>query len=382
MVLFVAGREALQDLDGFLGRGLGDVDLLEAARQRTIPLEVPELAVGRGADAAYLTGLEQRLEHVRGVHGGTLGGPGAQDGVNLVDEEDRLVALAHGGHQRLEAGLEVAPIAGTRQHRAQVEREDLGGLHLLGDATLVDAPGQTFSQRRLAHSGLADEQRVVLASPSQHMDRAFDLRIATHEGVELPLGSQLGQVGREGLEGIRGALAIFVEVGIATEGGRLAVVSGGILRDSVRDEAKHVEARYALLAQERHRVGVGLLEDGCQQVPGFDDLLLGARRVLQCALEHPVKRQGLPQLDGILAGLLLEVTLEVGLEAILQLADVGPAALEDARAVAVEGERVEEMLHGQIGVAPRHGLASSGLDRELELAAELTHSFSIPARKG
>ncbi len=104
--------------------------------------------------------------------------------------------------------------------------------------------------------------------------------------------------------------------------------------------------------------------------------------MLQRALEHPVEGQGLAQLHGLLARLLLEIALEEGLELVLELADARPTALEDAGAVAVEGQRVQQMLDGQVGVPPGHGLAGGCLDGELELAAELTHSFSVPARSG
>ena len=44
---------------------------------------------GGGADAVQLAARERRLEHVAGVHG-ALGGAGADDGVQLVDEQDDL----------------------------------------------------------------------------------------------------------------------------------------------------------------------------------------------------------------------------------------------------------------------------------------------------
>ena len=67
--------------------GLADEDLLEAALERGVLLDVlAELVEGRGADEAQLTAGEHRLEHVARVHGRLAGGPGADDGVQLVDE--------------------------------------------------------------------------------------------------------------------------------------------------------------------------------------------------------------------------------------------------------------------------------------------------------
>ena len=53
MVRFVAVAQALQDLDGLLGVGLLDLDLLEAALQRGVALDVLAVLVQRGrADAS------------------------------------------------------------------------------------------------------------------------------------------------------------------------------------------------------------------------------------------------------------------------------------------------------------------------------------------
>ena len=79
-----------------------------------------------------LARLQQRLQQVRRVHRPARGRPGAEDGVDLVDEEDRVGPLRDGVHQRLEARLEVAAIARAGEQRADVEREDLRVAQLVG----------------------------------------------------------------------------------------------------------------------------------------------------------------------------------------------------------------------------------------------------------
>ena len=99
---------------------------LEAPLQRGVLLDVLAVLVERGgADGVQLTAREHRLEQVGGVHG-ALGGARADDRVQLVDEQDDLALgvldlLEHG----LEALLELAPVLGARDERAQVERHDL-----------------------------------------------------------------------------------------------------------------------------------------------------------------------------------------------------------------------------------------------------------------
>ena len=71
-----------------IGR-LVDVDLLEAAHQRAVLLEVLAVfLVGGRADAAQRARLQRRLQQVGGVHGAAGGGAGADHGVDLVDEQD------------------------------------------------------------------------------------------------------------------------------------------------------------------------------------------------------------------------------------------------------------------------------------------------------
>jgi hypothetical protein len=45
-------------------------------------------------------------------------------------------------------------------------------------------------------------------------------------------------------------------------------------------------------------------------------------------------------------------------------------------------QSVEQVLDGHIGVSPGHGFAYGGLQREMQLATDLAHSFSSPERSG
>ena len=64
--------------------------------------------------------------------------------------------------------------------------------HLAGD----DALRQAFDDRGLADARLADQHRVVLGAPLQHLDRAADLVVAADHRVELAGAGALGQVER------------------------------------------------------------------------------------------------------------------------------------------------------------------------------------------
>ena len=95
MVLLVLALQAAQDLDRLLDARLRHLDLLEAPRERAVALEVLLVVLERGgADAAQLAAGERGLEQVRGVHRAAVRGAGADDGVDLVDEEDGARASA------------------------------------------------------------------------------------------------------------------------------------------------------------------------------------------------------------------------------------------------------------------------------------------------
>ena len=214
------------------------------------------------------------------------------------------------------------------------------------------------------------------------MDRALELALAADEGIELALLRALGEVRGEGLEGILGEiLAVGLPVALARRQ-RPLFARRRELRDAVGEELQHVEARDAVGAQQSHRVGVGLLEERCDQVAGFDLVLLGARGVLERVLDHPVEGQGLLELAAAALGELLDLVLEELLELALQPAHPGADVLQHLFAALVVEQRVEQVLDGQVGVMALHGLARGRLERELQLPVDLAHSSSTPARSG
>ena len=84
----VALLQPAQDRDRVLDRRLVDVDRREAPLERGVLLDVLAVLVERRrADTAELAAREHRLQQVRGVDR-TFGRAGADDRVQLVDEED------------------------------------------------------------------------------------------------------------------------------------------------------------------------------------------------------------------------------------------------------------------------------------------------------
>ena len=238
--------------------------------------------VERGrADGAQLAAREHRLEQVARVHR-AFGLAGADDGVQLVDEQDDLAVgvldlLEHG----LEALLELAAVLGAGDERAHVERDDALVLEPLGHVAADDALGEAFDDGGLADAGLADEHRVVLGAAGQHLDDAADLLVAADDGIELAGARLLDEVAAVLLERLVGALGVLV-------GDALAAADA-----LERLEDRVVPDRMGLEQGLRLATGLGHAE---QQVLGRDVLVTEAARFglrpVDDALGARIERQG------------------------------------------------------------------------------------------
>ena len=224
VVLFVALAQPFEDLDRVLDRGLVDLDLGEAALQRRVALEVFAVLVERRrADRLQLAAGERRLQDRGGVDR-ALGGAGADQVVELVDEEDDVAALGDLFHHLLEALLELAAVLGAGDQGGQVEGVDLLVLEQLRHLAFVDAGGQALDDGGLADAGLAEQHRVVLGAAGEDLHDPLDLGFAADHRVELALLGELGQVAAELVEQFRGLLAALAAA--AAGGGALAAAAG------------------------------------------------------------------------------------------------------------------------------------------------------------
>jgi hypothetical protein len=226
VVLLEAALEALQDLDRLLHARLDHVDLLEAPRQRRVLLEDAAVLGERGrADALERAARERRLQQVRRVQRAARRRAGADQRVDLVDEEDRVGLVLQRAQHALQALLEVAAVLGARQQRAHVEGVHGGVREDLRHVLLHDAPGQAFGDRGLAHAGLTHQQRVVLAAAAQDLDHALDLVLAADQRIDLAVLGRLVQVLRELLE--RRSLLVLLAALLAFGAGRFSPLLAG-----------------------------------------------------------------------------------------------------------------------------------------------------------
>ena len=381
--------QALQDLDRLLDRRLDHVHLLEAPRQRRVLLEdAAVLGEGGGADALHRAGGQRRLEQVAGVQRAAAGGAGADQRVDLVDEQDGVRLVLQLLEHALQALLEIAAVLGAGQQRAHVQRIDGGRGQHLGHVVLRDAPGQAFGDGGLADTGLAHQQRVVLAPAAQHLDDTLDLVLAADQRVDLAVAGQLVQVLRELVQRRALGVAAFFLLGLGTAAlvglGRLRRVA---LLDAVGDEVDHVQPGHALLVQVVHRVRILLAEDRHQHV-GAGDLLLAAAGALHMhdgALDDALEAQRRLRVHLLGARDGGRVFLDEGDQALAQVVDVGRAGAQHLGGRRVVEQRHQQMLDGDEFVPLLTRLDEGHVQADFQFlrnhAASIVHCKGCPTRR-
>ncbi len=221
--------------------------------------------------------------------------------MDLVDEQDRVRLLLQLGNHGFQALLEVAAILGARDQRAEVQRIDHRVLEHGRHAAFDDAPGQAFGNRGLADAGFADEQRVVLATSTQDLDRAFDLVLATDQRIDLADAGLLVEIDRELAKRIALRLVAPLAFLLGGFGGLARLRLMADLGDLVRNEVDDVEARDLLLVQEIHRVRVFLAEDRDQHIGTGHFRTTAGLHVIHGPLQHPLETERRLGIAGIAA---------------------------------------------------------------------------------
>ena len=135
-----------------------------------------------------------RLQQVRGVHC-PFRLAGADQRVHFVDEQDDAAfGRRHFVEHRFQPLFELAAIFGPGDQRAHVEGEQLLVANRLGHVAVDDAQRKPLDDRRLADSGLADQDRIVLGPARQHLDRAAYFLVTADDRIEFAGAGGLGQV--------------------------------------------------------------------------------------------------------------------------------------------------------------------------------------------
>ncbi len=127
----------------------------------------------------------------------------------------------------------------------------------VGHLAVDDLARQPLGDRGLADPRLADIERIVLGAAAQHLDGALDFVFAADQRIDLAVAGllvEIDAVGRQGLVALLGrglAAALLLRAGGAARAG-----TARHLGLAVADIVDGIEARHALVLEERHGVTV------------------------------------------------------------------------------------------------------------------------------
>ena len=189
---------------------------------------------------------------------------------------------------------------------------------------------EAFDDRGLANARFANEHRVVLRAPREHLDHAADLFVPADDRVQLVMPSQVGQVAAVALE--RLVLPFGVLVG-HTLG---STDSGERLEDPVPGDA-------VLFQESRAGKSIALVGQCDQQVLRADVIVL---QVLGFCLRH-LGHRGQARREARLRTTVRLWTLpELGLQPVRDAGRIDPQLAQDFRydPVALCDERRQHMF--------------------------------------
>ena len=277
---------------------------------------------------------------------------------------------------------------------AGVQREDFRAFEQLRHVVAQQPRGEPFGERGLADAGVADEDRIVLAAAAEDFERAFELVAAADQRIEL---ARLGPGGQAG--GVRGQRiargrrfrprAKPASASPAAASSSPAGATGGtllmpwVMYSSTSSRVTPCAARscaaYDLFCCERRR----------QHVARLHFLPAGALDVQHGGLQHAAERERLFRLLLLTPAELLDRLLQVLVEILAELRQVGAAGGQNPLAVRIVGERVEQVLEREVGMPPRGRLSvGNGQDdfeswtEHVDIPGLIAYSGSIAARSG
>ena len=260
-------------------RRLLDHHRLEPALEGRVALDVLAVLVERRrADALELAAGEWRLEDVRGVDR-AFGGARADQRVELVDEEDRVVRVPELLDDLLEPLLELAAVLGAGDERADVEGQHALVQQRLRNVAVDDPVGEALRDRRLADAGLADEGGVVLRPARQDLDDALDFLLAADDRVQLARPGGLREVDPELVDrrGLRGALRLLG----GARGRRLRQDPDDLVADLVQVHAERLE--------DARRDALAFADEAKEQVLSADVVVAEPSGLVDRQLDHSLR---------------------------------------------------------------------------------------------
>ena len=275
----IALFQSPEDRDRILYGGLLDHDRLEPPFEGRILFDVfPVFIQGRGAHTAQLAPGQGGFQHVRGIHG-AFRRPGADDGMDLIDEEDDL-PFGRGDllQNRLEALLELPAVLRAGDQGADIKTDDLLVFEVFRHIAVDDPLGQSLDDRRLADARFPDQDRVVLRPPGEDLHDPPDLLVPPDHGIE---GTVFGKLVK--IAGISFQCLVFLlRVGIGHP----------LVAPDLHEDLEYRIFRDSLGAEYLCRRPLFFIGYGHEHMLRADILIREARRLGQGGIEDFVQSRG------------------------------------------------------------------------------------------
>ena len=256
--------------------------------------------------------------------------------MDLVDKEYRILGLLQFLDDLLDAFLEITAIAGARQECAHVEGIDSRIGQHVGNFILDDLAGYTFRDGGLAHAGVADEKRIILAAPSQHLDTALDFGITADQRVDLAGFRLLIEIDAIGGQRIA-ILALFL--GFLDAAHDFLLGGTGLAADTVRNEIHRVVARHIALGEKIGGVAFTLGEQRDQDIRPGDFLSPGVLDMDHGALDDALEASRRLGIFLVINDQFGELIIDVFHQGGAQLVEIDVASLHHRIGIAIIHER-------------------------------------------
>ena len=314
---------------------------------------VAEFLVGRRPDAADGAARQSRFEQVRRIHRAAAGCASADDGVDFINEQDRVGQLFKLRYHGLQPFFKVTAVARACKQGAHVERVDDGGQQYFGNLLFDDAPRKSFGNGGFADAGLTHIKRVVLRPAAQDLHRAVDLGRASDQRIDAALLCLFVQIDGElvkrafflvllGLAFLWFFTLLLAALHLARFG-QLAV-----LANAVADIGYRVEAAHILLLQEVDGVAFPFGKERDEHIRAGHNILAGALDVQNRPLHHPLETAGGGGVNLAFDAQALELAVEIGDDDVGQFTEIDTAGLHHLGGIGIVDQRKQKMLQSRI----------------------------------
>ena len=184
----------MNDRNGVIVVWLTDIDRLETPLKCSVLLDMFTVLFCRGcADDLDFSTRQRWLQDGRGVDGAFCGAS-ANDGVNLVDEEDVILGFLQLSNNLLHAVLKLTAILGSCYQTCQVKRPNLLSAQDVRNVARSNELSQALNNGGLTNAGIAQDKWVVLLAAGKNLHDTLNLAVTADDRVKFFICSKLSKV--------------------------------------------------------------------------------------------------------------------------------------------------------------------------------------------